>query len=52
MSLDVVTVSIVPMLSKLSVDNVREQEKQGTVASPDVPAGHISDWVQAAMSQP
>ena len=41
-SLDVVTVSKVPMLSRLSVDNVQETYLQ--VASPDALAGYVTAW--------
>ena len=50
-SLDVVTVSIVPKLSRLSVDNVRVHEKP-EVASLFAPARLVFAWLKIASRQP
>ena len=51
-SLDVVTVSIVPKLSRLSVENVRVHEKPVEVASLNAPARRAFAWVKIASRQP
>jgi hypothetical protein len=51
-SLDVVTVSIVPKLSRLSVDNVRVHEKPVEVASLFAPARLVFAWLKIASRQP
>jgi hypothetical protein len=50
-SLDVVTVSIVPKLSRLSVDNVRVHEKP-EVAALFAPARLVFAWLKIASRQP
>jgi hypothetical protein len=51
-TLDVVTVSIVPKLSRLSVDNVRVHEKPVEVASLSAPARLVFAWLKIASRQP